>query len=311
MMNTRHVLLIIGMALVTTTAQAQLASVAVGPRPESITKAWNNKFYVSIQGPSGALGTFDGEVREVNLTTGVVTPFASGMENPRGLAFTGGFLIAADQTKIYKIDQSGNKSVLADASQFPFPAVFFNDASPATSNSVYVTEMGRRDIIREVPPAPNAGRLIPVDTDAAYAVPATSRVYRITMSGQITNVFAPSRKLLVINGVALPADGGGLLAVDFFHGNIVQVKTAEDKKTILATAIRGADGIAQASNGTLFVSSFENGAVWRMDANGENQVALISGLGFQTTADFYLDEPAQKLYVPNTPAGTVLIVSTQ
>src|SRR5688572_28743005 len=115
MMNTRHVLLIIGMALVTTTAQAQVASVVVGPRPESITKAWNNKFYVSIQGHSGALGTFDGEVREVNLTTGVVTPFAHGMENPRGLAFTCGFLIAADQTKIYKIDQSGNKSVLADA----------------------------------------------------------------------------------------------------------------------------------------------------------------------------------------------------
>ena len=56
--------------------------------------------------------------------------------------------------------------------------MFFNDVSPAGGgNAVYVTEMGRRDIIREVPPAPNAGRLIPVDSDAAYAVPATSRVY--------------------------------------------------------------------------------------------------------------------------------------
>jgi sugar lactone lactonase YvrE len=309
-MNTRSIL-IISILFSAATANAQLASIAVGPRPESITKAWNNKFYVSIQGPSGNLGVFDGEVREVNLTTGVVTPFVTGLENPRGLAFTGGFLVVADQQKIFKISQTGQVTLLAQASQFPFPAVFFNDASPATSNSVYVSEMGRRDIIREPVGSPNAGRLIPPDTDAAYAVPATSRVYKISLSGQITNVFQPSRKLLVINGVSLPADGGGLLAVDFFHGNIVRVRTGEDKKEIIATAFRGADGIAQASNGTLFVSSFENGAVWRMDASGENQTRLIGDQGFQTTADFYLDEPAHRLYVPHTVAGTVLVVSTQ
>jgi sugar lactone lactonase YvrE len=310
MMNTRSILFI-SVLFSTAAANAQVTSVPVGPRPESITKAWNNKLYVSIQGPSGNLGVFDGEVREVNLTTGVVTPFVGGLENPRGLAFTGGFLVVADQQKIFKISHAGQVALLAQASQFPFPAVFFNDASPAPSNSVYVTEMGRRDIIREPAGSPNAGRLIPVDTDAAYAVPATSRIYKVTLSGQITNVLTPSRKLLVINGVSLPADGGGLLAVDFFHGNIVRVKTGEDKKEIIATAFRGADGIEQASNGTLFVSSFENGAVWRMDANGENQTRLISGQGFQTTADFYLDQPANKLYVPQTAAGTVLIVPTQ
>src|SRR5689334_23367478 len=159
-----------------------LGSVAVGPRPESITKAWGGKMYVSIQGPSGSLGVFDGEVRQVDMSTGVVTPFVSGLENPRGLAFTGKYLIAADQQKIYKIDEAGNKSVLAQVSQFPFPANFFNDAAPsADGKAVYVSEMGRRDIIRigAVPPANNV--LIPTDSDAAYAVPATSRIYRITM----------------------------------------------------------------------------------------------------------------------------------
>jgi hypothetical protein len=47
-----------------------------------------------------------------------------------------------------------------------------------------------------------------------------------------------------------------------------------------------------------------------MDANGENQRALISGVGFQTTADFYLDEPAHRLYVPNTATGAVMVIST-
>jgi sugar lactone lactonase YvrE len=290
------------------------ATVPVGPRPESITKAWGGKFYVSIQGPSGALGVFDGEVRQVDLATGAVTPFVAGLENPRGLAFTGEFLIAADQQKIYKIDQAGTATVLAEASQFPFPAVFFNDAAPEHGgDAVFVSEMGRRDIIREVPPAPNAGRLIQPDSDAAYAVPATSRVYRITMSGAITSMFEPSRKLLVTNGVTEARHGQGnrLLVTDFFHGNIVEVQLGQDRKNIIATAFRGADGLAQASNGTLFVSSFENGAVWRMDENGENQRMLLDHVGFQTTADFYLDEDAGKLYVPNTATGAIMVVPTE
>jgi hypothetical protein len=36
----------------------------------------------------------------------VVTPFVTGLENPRGLAFTGQYLNAADQQKIFKITAS-------------------------------------------------------------------------------------------------------------------------------------------------------------------------------------------------------------
>jgi sugar lactone lactonase YvrE len=269
---------------------------------------------VSIQGPSGALGTFDGEVRQVDLAAGTTTPFVTGLENPRGLAFTGQFLIVADQQKIYKIDQAGNATVLAAAAQFPFPAVFFNDAAPERGGqAVFVTEMGRRDIIREAAGTPNAGHLIPPDSDAAFAVPATSRVYRITMDGAITSMFEPSRKLLVTNGVTEAKRGLGnrLLVTDFFHGNIVEVDLALGRKNIIATAFRGADGLEQATDGTLFISSFELGAVWRTDEFGENMKVLIDHVGFQTTADFYLDEPAKKLYVPNTAAGTIMVVPTE
>jgi hypothetical protein len=48
-----------------------------------------------------------------------------------------------------------------------------------------------------------------------------------------------------------------------------------------------ADGVEQASDGRIFVSSFELGAVWRMDAQGENLKVLVDHVGFQTTADFY------------------------
>jgi sugar lactone lactonase YvrE len=296
------------------TLQAAVTSVPVGPRPESITRAWGGKLYVSIQGPSGSLGVFDGEVRQIDLDTGVTTTLVTGLENPRGLAFTGEFLVAADQQKIFKIDEAGNKTQLAEVSQFPFTANFFNDAAPEHGGqAVYVTEMGRRDIIRigATPPANNV--LIPVDSDAAYAVPATSRVYRITMDGQISSVFEPSRKLLVMNGVTEPrkGQGGRLLALDFFHGSVVSVDISQGTKNIIATGLRGCDGIEQATDGTIFVTSFENGQVWRMDENGENMRMLLGGQGFQTTADPYLDEAAHKLYVPNTATGSILIVPTE
>ncbi len=219
--------------------------------------------------------------------------------------------MAADQQKIWKIDEAGNKTVLAEASKFPFSANFFNDAAAESGGkAVFVTEMGRRDLMREVPPSPLAGHLMPTDTDAAYAIPALARVYRITMDGKIASMFEPSRKLLVINGVTEMKKRKNLLVLDFFQGNVVEVDVKKNTKTILATGLRGADGIEQASDGTIFVSSFENGTVWRMDANGENMKRLISGVGFQTTADFYLDEPTKLLYVPNTAAGTILVVAT-
>ena len=308
----RSSLVVLGLVLVSAgAAQAQiLSSIAVGPRPESITRGWGGKFYVSIQGPSGTLGVTDGEVRQLDIATGVATTFASGMENPRGITFTGKFLVVADQLRVFKIDQAGNKTVLAEAAAFPFPINFLNDAaSEEGGRAVYITEMGRRDLIRvaAVPPV-----MIPVDSPAAYDIPAISRVYRIPLDGgPITSVLEPSRKLLVINGVTEIEKRRKLLVLDFFHGNVVKVDLKKGTQKIIATALRGADGVEQGRDGTIFVSSFDNGHVWRMDRNGDNLVFLARDVGFQTTADFFLDEKAGRLYVPNTPAGTIMVIATE
>jgi DNA-binding beta-propeller fold protein YncE len=303
------------LALSGAAAQAQVMTIAVGPRPESITKGFDGKFFVSIQGPSGALNVIDGEIRRVDIQAGTVdpVPFATGLINPRGITFTGKYIVVADQLAVWRFDRQGNRVKLLDAAQLPPPTppatIFFNDAAAEDGGkAVYVSEMGRRDLIRvaAVPPV-----LIPVDSQAAYDIPATSRVYRITMDGQFRSVFEPSRKLLVINGVTEIKRRHKLLVLDFFHGSVVEVDLKKGTKSILATALRGADGVEQASDGTIFVSSFENGAVWRLDEDGENPTQLLKDVGFQTTADFYLDEKAKQLYVPNTFAGTIIVLSTE
>ena len=100
--------------------------------------------------------------------------------------------------------------------------------------------------------------------------------------------------------------------LDFFHGNIVEVDLKKGTKAILATALRGADGVEQASDGTIFVSSFEQ----RRGVEAWTRTARTRGccskdVGFQTTADFYLDERARQLYVPNTPGGHIIVLSTE
>jgi sugar lactone lactonase YvrE len=323
--------LIVGVALFSGTAEAAssfVKNIELAPRarPESITRAWGGRYYVSIQGPLGDATTQDGEIVQVDVASGVVTAFVppgSGLVNPRGLAFTGEFLVVTDTTNVWKIDRTGRVSLAAEPSAYPFPLFFLNDAAPeAGGRAVFVTDMGPGRTVQRDP----AGFLWPTDSPQAEAIPTGSRVYRIALrTGTVTNVFTPSRKLLVMNGVTERKRGDShhdgsrhLLAVDFFHGNVVDVDTRRDTKEILATGpFRGADGIEQASDGTIFVTSFENGRLWRMDRNGENvqklfDVFVDQGItARQTLADFALDERNGLLYVPDTLHSRIVVVRTR
>ena len=75
---------------------------------------------------------------------------------------------------------------------------------------------------------------------------------------------------------------------------------------MLTTGFRGADGVERAKNGEIFVSSWVQGKVWKLDRRGQNPKVLIEGL--QSAADFYLDEPAGLLLVPDMKAGTIVYV---
>jgi hypothetical protein len=300
-------------------ANTFVKSIPLGPqhaRPESIVKAWGGKYYVSIQNTGDAAAT-DGEIVQVDLASGTVTPFvpAGTLRNPRGLAFVGNLLVVTDTDKVWKITQDGKVSPLTTT--FPNPPVFFNDAAPEKSGkAVFVTEMGPgRAVQRDT-----NNVLWPSDSTQAEAIPTGARVYRITLDGKSTNVFTPTRKILITNGVTERKDGGTghLLALDFFHGSVVDVDIRKDSKTILATGpFRGCDGIEQAKDGTIFVTGFETGRVWRMDRNGENVEKLLdvatdlNTVARQTAADLTLDEAAGLLYVPDTLHGTIIVLKTK
>jgi sugar lactone lactonase YvrE len=214
--------------------------------------------------------------------------------------------VVTDTTVVKIIDRSGTVNVLAGPSAFPHPTAFFNDATPEEGGrAVYVTEMGGRGFMRD----PATGFLWPTDSPQAPTIPVTSRVYRISMTGQVTEAVTPSRKLLVMNGVIENRrERHHLLAVEMFYGNIVDVDLRTNRKTIIGTGFRAGDGLAQGQDGTIYVSSFDDGMVWKVDADGENPQILLQGVGRSSTADLCLDEQKKRLLVPDTLHNAVIVL---
>ncbi len=275
---------------------------SVGARPESVTRAWGDKLYVSVQGPTNGPG--DGEVRVI--VDGAAQPFVAGLDEPKGLAFAGGYLVVTDINRVWIMDEAGNKRVLADASAFPFPIAFLNDAAPERGGeAVFVTEMGGRTKIRDA-----SGLLLPIDSPLVADIPVTSRIFRVSLDGVVTVAASPSPETLIVNGVTMAKLGDRLLAAEFFYGNVTEVKLDTDEKRIIATGFRGADGIEQDSKGNIYVSSFEQGTVWKMDRDGGNVKVLVTGFAPKSTADFFLNDKGDELVVPSTIDGTLTFITT-
>ena len=105
------------------------------------------------------------------------------------------------------------------------------------------------------------------------------------------------------NGVSLMKNGH-LLIGEFFFGNILEANNGKLK--IIASGYRGADGVEQDSKGALYVSSWTQGKLWKMNKDGSGAEVLIEGL--QSAADFYLDEKAHQIWLPDMLAGTVTVL---
>ena len=230
--------------------------------------------------------------------------FAKGLNEPKGIAFTGKYLVTADQTRMMKIDLKGNVSVLADKNDFPREVSFLNDvAASHDRKSVYVTDMGA---ISKMFDPDKERTLWPLDSKQAEELPAQGCVYKISVDdGKITDAIAPGQANMPgPNGVGRSGKTG-LLMGDFFTGNIVR-KTAKGKLRVITKGLRGADAVDPDGKGGIYVSSWTQGKVWKLTDNGKKKEVILDGL--KSAADFYLDRKAKKLIVPDMLAGTLIFV---
>jgi DNA-binding beta-propeller fold protein YncE len=271
--------------------------VAVGKNPESLTRGFDGNYFITLMGETRTEGDGNGSI--AMMTGRTVTPFCAGMDDPKGIVMIGEFLVTADFKRVWKVNSKGEKEVLAGPEAFPHPPLFLNDVVLAPDGkSVLVTDMGAKDKMFDA-----NGKLWPIDSPEGKALPVAGRVYRITLDGKVSEVIATNGEMPCPNGVDV-LDDGTVRVAEFFTGKLLERKGESWK--VLAEGHRSADGITHDSKGRLYVSEVLTGKVTRYEADGSGRTEL--GKEMISAADFFLDEKAGVLIVPDTKAGNLVLI---
>ena len=268
--------------------------VKVGTKPESITKGFNDHYYVTVMN-----GKIAGDGQVVEISPSGVRVFAEGFDEPKGIVFLDGHLYFSDITKVWKVNQNGEASIFVGKEDFPHEVLYLNDVSKdANDAGIMVVDMGDTKYMRD-----ENNQLWPLESEQAKLVPQLGRIYHIGLDGKITIAQDTSPLMLNPNGVGID-NQGEIMVGAFFLGNFL-VKRGNALQP-LKGRFRGADAVEQDSEGNYYVSSWALGTVWKIDGNTEESTVLIDGL--QSAADFYLEEDKNRLLLPDMMAGMIYAV---
>lgn len=282
-----------------TIAFAGQKSLEVKESPESVTRGFDGKLFVSLMGVEKKAGDRDGGVAVVDGDK--VKVFVDGMDDPKGIVMFGGGLVTTDRTKIWKVDRQGNKEVFVEAADFPVPPIFLNDIALAPDKeSILVTDMGAMAKMAD----PETGKLWELGSEGAEALPVQGRVFRVNLEGEVTEEIAPNPAMKCPNGVDFLADGTIRVAA-FFNGTILEQEG--DGFKVLAEGHRTADAIVHDSKGRFYVSEVGTGRVARYEADGTGQTEL--GEGLKSAADMIVDEANGQLIIPDTASNQLVFIS--
>lgn len=245
--------------------------------PESILVAPDGRIYVSeIAGfgkdGDGMISTIEGGKRKV---------FATGMDDPKGLAFFKGALYVADKARILKVEKNGKWTVFAAAEAFPEKPQFLNDLTADKAGNLYVSDSG--------------------DLQGKGGA-----VYRVAPDGKVSALVTATedKRILAPNGL-LPDGNEHMLMVDFFSGNLYRIVLKTGRMTQIAEGFGGGDGIARDSKGTLWISDWKNGRLFTLKKDGE--LKLVKD-GFKAAADITMAADGKTVLVPDMKAGEVVWV---
>jgi gluconolactonase len=243
--------------------------------PESVVTGPDGRIYVSEVGEFGEDG--DGKLSVIDAQ-GKLHVFATGMDDPKGLAFFGNDLYVADKTRVLKVGIDGKWTVFAAADAFPVPPQFLNDVETDSQGNVYVTDSG--------------------DLQGKGGA-----IYRLNKNGKVTRVVGDHvPQVQGPNGLLM--DGrGALLEVDFVSGILYRIKLRTGEMEKVAEGFGGGDGIVRGPGGVLYVSDWKNGKVYAVSKKGE--VSLLKD-GFQAAADIGLSQDGKYVLVPDMKAGELV-----
>jgi len=246
--------------------------------PESVIQASDGRIFISEINEFGKDG--DGQISVIDQN-GKLSIFATGMDDPKGLAIIGEYLYVADKTRILKVAPDGNWQVFVPSEAFPAVPQFLNDLErDLQGNYLYASDSG--------------------DLEKGGAI------YRISLDGQVTNVInhAQDERVLAPNGLLMDDSGDVLLFVDFASGILYSLNMKTGILTDLAEGLGGGDGLVHHPNGLMYVSDWKNGKVYSVL---HDEVKLVRE-GFQAAADIVLTTDGKYILVPDMKAGELVWV---
>jgi sugar lactone lactonase YvrE len=277
---TKHTLLALLLSVFIPVAQgAPLSTQKISglKMPESVVQATDGRVFVSEINGFGVDG--DGQISVIEA--GQVKLFAKGLDDPKGLAIIGQSLYVADNKRILKFALSGPKQgqteVFAAATTFPVMPMFLNDLEADLAGNLYVSDTGD----------------LKGKGGAVYQINAQGQV-RLLINGLQDN------RILAPNGLLMDDTGDVLMVVDFASGILYSYNLATKQLLDIAAGFGGGDGVVQHANGSMFVSDWKNGKVFRLDMSGEVTPLAAS---YQSAADIALTKDEKVLMVPDMKAG--------
>jgi sugar lactone lactonase YvrE len=277
---TKHTLLALllsGLMPVVQAAPLSTQKISGLKMPESVVQASDGRVFVSEINGFGVDG--DGQISVIEA--GQVKLFAKGLDDPKGLAVIGQSLYVADNKRILKLALSGPKQgqaeVFAAAAAFPVTPLFLNDLEADLAGNLYVSDSGD----------------LKGKGGAVYQINAQGQV-RLLINGQQDN------RILAPNGLLMDDTGDVLMVVDFASGILYSYNLATKQLLDIAEGFGGGDGVVHHANGSMFVSDWKNGKVFRLDMNGE--VTPLAAT-YQSAADIALTKDEKVLMVPDMKAG--------
>ncbi len=211
---------------------------------------------VSPDGTVQGLKWIDGAAANVTLNA------------PKGLAIVGDTLFVADIDSVRAFSRSDGTPLGARG----IPGVsFLNDLATGPDGTLYVSDTGVKPDFS------------PAGTDAVYRFVAGKAV----AVSKTTGLHGP-------NGLAIGPDG--VLIVPFGAAIVHRVKTdGAPVENVVTLPTGGLDGLVRLADGTLFVSSWDGKAVYRVDPQGQVQPTLEN---IESPADIGYDTKRGRLLVP-------------